>query len=420
MPAYQKTVLKNGLRVITERRPSVRSIALGVWIDVGSRYEAPSVNGISHLIEHMVFKGTKRRTAKQIASSLESVGGVLNAFTSREQTCFNARIIDEHLPDAVDILADICCHPSVTPVNLKREKLVICEEIKEAVETPSDLIHDLFSQTFWNGHALGQPVLGSIDNVLGMSRAQILKYMRQHYRTESIVIAAVGNIKHENLVELVRKKFRFEKGRSIQSEPAPEINGTRIKHAESDAEQVHFCLGYPGLSFDSPERTALMLLTTHLGGGMSSTLFQKVREDRGLAYTIYAFHDAYRDAGVFGIYMATDKTRLAEAYEVVVKELRSVRRRRFPSARLEQIKRQVRGQISLSLESTVPRMSRLARNELMLGSHVTLARTLKKIEAVTASQLLELANRIIDDNKKVIVTLGPVDRKAFQHVAGSF
>lgn len=415
MPAYQKTVLKNGLRVITERRPSVRSISLGVWVDVGSRHESPTENGITHLIEHMVFKGTKRRSAKQIAASLESIGGMLNAFTSREQTCYNARIIDDHLGDAVDVLADISCHASLTPVNLKREKLVICEEIKEANETPSDLIHDLFAQAFWDGQALGQPILGSIENVMKMTRARITKYIKQHYRSESIVIAAAGNIGHDKLVKLVRKNFRFEKGAAMDPAPTITTNRARVKHEPSDAGQTHFCIGYPGVSFDDRDKIAALVLTTYLGGGMSSVLFQKIREERGLAYSVFAFHDAYRDGGVFGIYMATDKNRLGEAYNIVRKELRRVTTKRMSSARLDQIKNQMRGQFSLSLESTASRMSRLARNELMLGKHVTIAQTLKSIDRLTASDILAAANRILVDTGSAIATLGPVDSGLFDH-----
>lgn len=416
MPAYQKTVLKNGLRVITEKRPSVRSISLGVWVDVGSRHESLAENGITHLIEHMVFKGTKRRTAKQIAASLESIGGVMNAFTSREQTCYNARIIDEHLEDAVDVLADISCHASMTPVNLKREKLVICEEIKEANETPSDLIHDIFAHTFWDGQALGQPILGSLENVMGMTRSRIVNYIKRHYRSESIVISAAGNVSHDRLVKLVRKKFSFEKGVAAPAKTPDTSDRARVKHEPSDSEQTHFCLGYPGLAFDDRDKLAALLLTTYLGGGMSSVLFQKIREERGLAYSVFAFHDSYRDSGVFGVYLATDKNRLGEAYNIVRKELALTSKRRLSSTRLDQIKNQMRGQFSLSLESTGARMSRLARNELMLSKHVTIAQTLKSIERVTASDVLSAANRIMQDSKLAVATLGPVDARVFDHV----
>ncbi len=418
MPTYCKTVLKNGLRVITEKRPSVRSVSLGVWIDVGSRHEAPDENGITHLIEHMVFKGTRKRSAKQIAASLESLGGALNAFTSREQTCYTARIIDEHLDTAVDVLADISCHASLTPTNLKREKLVICEEIKEADENPSDHIHDLFSQTFWDGHPLGQPILGSMENVLGMSRARLVKYIGRHYRSESIVIAAAGNVVHEKLVKLVRRNFDFAPGVTEVASAAKPPDTARVKHSPSDNGQTHFCIGYPGIPFAERDKLAAVLLTTYLGGGMSSVLFQKVREERGLAYSVFAFHDAYRDAGIFGVYMATDKDRLHEAYDVVARELRKVRKGRLSATRLDRIKNQVRGQFSLSLESTASRMSRLARNELMLGKQVSINRTLKEIDRVTPSQILEIANRMLDDSRLAIATLGPADTRIFDHVTG--
>jgi len=417
MPAYRKTVLKNGLRVLTEKRPSVRSIALGVWVDVGSRNEAPHENGITHLIEHMVFKGTRKRTARQIAASLESLGGTLNAFTAREQTCYNARVVDEHLAAAVDVLADMSCHASITPTNLKKEKLVICEEIKEANENPSDYIHDLFAETFWDGQPLGQPILGSAKNVLAMSRGRILNYIRRHYRSEAIVIAATGSIDHDRLLRLVRRQFDFPEGAVEPAPPVTPATTVRIKHGPAENNQTHLCLGYPGLCFADPRKLAAILLTTHLGGGMSSVLFQKVREDRGLAYSVYAFHDAYRDAGTFGVYMGTDKARLAEAYSVVERELKKVRRRRLTSQQLDEVKNQVRGQIGLSLESTPARMTRLARNELMLGRRVTVNQTLKDVERVTASQILEVANMILDDSRLAVATLGPTNPRIFDHVA---
>jgi predicted Zn-dependent peptidase len=417
MPAFRKTELKNGLRIVSEKRPSVRSIALGVWVDVGSRHEAPDENGITHLIEHMVFKGTRKRSAGQIAASLESLGGALNAFTAREQTCYNARVIDEHLDTAVDVLADISCRASLTPANFKKEKLVICEEIKEVTENPSDHIHDLFAQTFWDGHPLGQPILGSMENVLGMSRAKVVNYIRRHYRSESIVISAAGNIEHDKLVKLVRRNFDFAPGTVAAAPAASAPPDIRIKHSPSDNGQTHFCIGYPGLPFAERDKPAAILLTTYLGGGMSSVLFQKVREQRGLAYSVFAFHDAYRDAGVFGVYMATDKNRLAEAYGVVEKELKKLRTRRIDPARLDRIKNQVRGQISLSLESTPSRMSRLARNELMLGRQVSINQTMKHYDSVTSSRILEAANRMLDDSRLAIATLGPADARIFDHVS---
>ncbi len=408
---YQKTTLKNGLRVLTERIPSVRSISLGVWVDVGSRNEAPHENGVTHLIEHMLFKGTKRRSAKDIASSLESIGGNLNAFTAREQTCYTARILDERLADAVDVLADITGHATLTPANLKREKLVVGEEIKESVDNPSDHIHDLFAETFWGGHALGQPILGHMDTVLAMPRKVITGYVRRNYRNESIVIAASGAVSHRKLLALVRKKFEFADGAAPEPAPAERGATPAVAHETSDMNQTHLCVGYPGVSFDSRQKLAALTLTTYLGGGMSSILFQKIREERGLAYSVYCYHDFYRDGGIFGTYVGTDKGHVEKAFDIIQAEIKRVKTRKLSSQRLTQIKNQLKGHLILGMESTASRMNRLGRQELMLGKFVPMAKTMRDIGRVTSSQVMEIANEMFDPSQIAVAALGPADRK---------
>ncbi|KAA3636323.1 MAG: insulinase family protein, partial [Calditrichaeota bacterium] len=315
---YKKTVLKNGLRVVTEHIPSVRSITLGVWIDVGSRNESLEENGISHLIEHMMFKGTKRRNSKEIAASLESIGGSLNAFTSREQTCYLARILDEHLDEAVDVLSDITCNATITPNNLLKEKKVVCEEIQESQETPSDMIHDIFSTTYWGKHPLGRPILGEMDNIKAMPRKKIVNYIKQNYRAESIVIAASGSVSHSKLVKLVKEKFNFESGGSSEYEPAVRSHDYEVNVVTNKNNQIHLCVGFPGVNYSDEDKMKALVLHVAMGGGMSSKLFQKIREDKGLAYTVYTYLDVYRDAGLFGAYMATDKTNLKQAVEITL------------------------------------------------------------------------------------------------------
>jgi len=413
---YQKTALKNGLRVITEKMPAVRSVSLGVWMDVGSRHERPEQNGVSHFIEHMLFKGTKHRTARQIAAELESIGGNLNAFTSREYTCFAARILDEHLDIAVDVLADITCNATLTLPNIRREKMVVCEEIKEAEDNPSDHIHDLFARTFWGGHPLGQPILGTQKTVTGIKRSQVVDFLRSHYRSGSIVIAAAGCISHTKLVRLVKRKFSFTPGEADKASQAFRSKGKAVKFAPNTNSQTHLCLGYLGLEYGAKEKMAALALNTYLGVGMSSVLFQKIREERGLAYAIYTFHDFYRDAGVFGIYLGTDKKHLKQAVEIILTELERAKKRRLSQAKLDTIKRQMKGQLALGMESSSNRMNRLARQELMLQSYQSYRQMLKGVDKITSSQILELSNRIFDNSAATMVVLGPADKEALDDV----
>lgn len=413
---FKKTVLNNGLRVITEKLPSVRSITIGVWIDVGSRNEPQDLGGVSHLIEHMVFKGTKTRNAKQIAASLESIGGHLNAFTSKEQTCYIARILDEHLDQAVDVLSDITCNSTFTPTNLKKEKKVICEEIVETLESPSDLIHDIFSSTYWNGQELGRPILGEADDIINMPRAKILKYMKNNYRNSSIVIAASGSISHDKLVRLVKEKFIFPNGQATQNQPIKVPDNQRFKFVLNNNNQVHLCLGYPGLSYSDKDKIKLLALHSYLGGGMSSLLFQKIREEKGLAYTVYTYLDMYRDNGIFGAYIATDKNNFAQAVDITLKELNKLKKRKIKNDQLDKIKAQLKGNLTLGMESTSSRMNRMARNEIMTGTYNPLSKTLKDIDKITTTDISDLVNRIFDNSKLALAVLGPVNKKMLNDI----
>ena len=415
--SYRKTTLKNGLRVVTEKVPSVRSISLGVWLDVGSRNETADENGVSHLIEHMLFKGTKLRSARQIASALESIGGVLNAFTSRENTCFTARILDANLATAVDLLADMTCHSTLSPKNLELERKVICEEIKESIETPADHIHDIFASTFWGEHPLGRPILGLEESMMGIPRAGIRNYMDRHYRSGSVVVAASGSVSHDSLVRLAREKFSFRDGKAQPPLSAQRDGSPKSKVVDDGNNQTHLCLGYPGLAYTDPQRTCVSVMNAYLGGGMSSVLFQKIREEKGLAYTVYTFHDFYQDAGIFGAYMATDKNHLPQTIEISLKEFDRLKKRRLTNTRLDQVKTQIKGLMALSMESTSARMNRLARHELMFGKYIPLSNTLKDIDKVSPSDILEMANRIFDNSHLTGTVSGPADSQVFENVA---
>ncbi len=413
---YRKTVLSNGLRVVTEKIPSVRSITLGVWMDVGSRNETKDENGVSHLIEHMLFKGTKKRTSKDIAASLESIGGSINAFTSKEQTCYLARILDEHLVEAVDVLADITCNATLTPANLKREKKVVCEEIVESYETPSDRIHEIFAQTYWGDNSIGRPILGELDNITVMPRAKLVKYIKNNYRAESVVIAASGSISHNKLVKLVKEKFDFADGRATQFEHASREKEQSVQITTNDNNQIHICLGYPGVNYTSKDKLTALAMHVSLGGGMSSTLFQKIREEKGLAYTVFTYLDIYRDAGVFGAYLATDKKNLQAAVDISLKQIENLKKKRLTEDALDKVKAQLKGQLTLGMESTSARMNRLARNEIMLGTYNPMRKTLKDIDKITTSDILALSNSLFDRSKLALAVLGPVGKDDLNNV----
>ncbi len=413
---YQKTVLKNGLRVVSEKMPSVRSISLGIWVDVGSRCEAPHEAGASHFIEHMLFKGTRRRTARKIASEIESIGGVLNAFTSREQTCYVVRVMDEHLEIAIDVLADMLSNATLTPSNLKREKQVICEEIKETIDNPSEHIHDLFAEAFWGNHPLGRPIMGSMQTITEMPRKTVTNYINRHYRAGSIVVAASGSISHRKLVRLAREKFVFPTGTSETPSTSPSTDHTRLIIKPDDNQQTHVCLGFPGINYTSDEKMAAMLLSTHLGGGMSSVLFQKVREQKGLAYAVYTFLDFYRDKGIFGAYAATDGTHLRQAVDIILVEIERLKKKKLASNVLDQTKNQLKGNIMLGMESTMARMNRLGRYELMYGQFHQLSKVLREIDRVTPTDVLTLTNQIVDRSRMAAAVLGPAERDDIAHV----
>ena len=413
---YQKTTLKNGLRIVTERFQSVRSISIGVWIDVGARNESLKLNGVTHLIEHMLFKGTKNRNAKQIASEIENIGGSLNAFTSKESTCYLARVMHEHLETALDVLADLSQNATLTPNNLDKEKKVVCEEIKESLETPSDHVHDLFAEAYWGDHALGRPILGSIDSVSKMPRKSIVNYIKNNYKAESVVLAVSGAVSHSKLVKLAREKFNFAQGKAEIPALAERTKQKCLTVDSNGQNQSHLCIGFPGINYRDPLRTAVIALSTYLGGGMSSVLFQKIREQKGLAYTVYTYHETFRDAGIFGAYVATEPKSLTEALGVMLKECNKLKKKKLSALTLDQIKAQLKGNLTLAMESTSARMNRLARQELVLGRFYSLDQTLKEIDSLKSADILKVANLMFDNDKLAIAVKGPADKKALENV----
>ncbi|MCK5126708.1 MAG: insulinase family protein [candidate division Zixibacteria bacterium] len=413
---FSKTVLKNGLRVISERIPSVRSISIGIWMHVGSRDEDQPINGISHFIEHMHFKGTKKRNALQIARDLESRGGAINAFTSREHTCYYARILNNHLPLAMDILGDILNHSTFTPGNIKKEKSVILEEIKDIADSPGEYIHDLFATEVWPSHSLGRPIMGSAANITNLSRSSVMNYISQHYHSGNIVIAAAGDVSHAKLVELVKKYFKWPKNSQVTKSTIPLNKGVKLKAFKSDTQQSHVCIGFPSISFEEEGRYGILAANNILSGGMSSRLFQNVREKNGFCYTIYSYQEFFRDIGLFGVYFGADKKYVGKASELVLKELKRLKEKTLTPTEVRQIKDQLKGNLMLSLESTTNRMNRIARQEVMLGEYIDLDETCRNIEKITAKQIRDVVNKIFNADRLTCVTLGPTKQKELEAI----
>jgi predicted Zn-dependent peptidase len=414
---YRKTVLKNGIRVVTEKIGYVRSVSIGVWIDTGSRDERNDERGVSHFIEHMLFKGTKKRSAKEIASSLESVGGALNAFTGREQTCYLARVLDEHLNIAVDVLADILKNSLFSSSDFEREKTVILSEIKDLEDSPEDLAHDLLMNNIWQEHPLGRSIIGDTESILRMTKSKLVDFIKRNYVFPKVVIACSGNLDHQDLVGIIEKKFQFN-----QTDKTPLVNQAPLEADHNKVAvnrktaQTHICLGIPTFPYKDKRRYASLILSNILGGGMSSRLFQTIREKLGLAYTIYAFADFFEDTGVFGIYLGTHKKNTVRAMDLVLKEIRRIKKDMLSRQELSHAKYQLKGNLMLSLENTPSRMNRLARHELLLNQYVDLNETIDSINKVTGTEVIEVANNLFDLHKVSAVILGPVGQRVIKQI----
>ncbi len=407
---YRKTVLENGIRVVTEQIPYVRSVSLGVWANVGSRDEDAATNGISHFVEHMVFKGTKKRSVREIAQSLESLGGYLNAFTTKEQTCFYARVLDRHLADAMDVLADLVQNATFKKDEVEREKLVVIEELKNAEDDPEDIIHDHFEKALFPKHSLGYPIIGTKENVLRFQRDDLLAHVRRYYVPSRLVVAAAGNVNHEHLVRLVERYFRAlpDGVDGVQRRQAPpRLNHNTFAEYPRPINQAHVCLGTVAYSIKHRDRYPLTVMNALLGEGMSSRLYQNIRERYGLAYSVYSYTTLLSDAGVFGVYAGTDKKNIENSIELIHKELTRLKTRSVPKAELERTKSQIKGVIMLGLENMSGRMMRLGSSELYFETFTSLDTILKKIDAVTPEAIQLVANDLFDEEKFSTVIIRP-------------
>jgi predicted Zn-dependent peptidase len=392
--------------------PYVRSASLGIWADVGSAAERPEQRGISHLVEHMLFKGTERRSAREIAETMDAVGGNLNAFTDKEATCYYAKVIDHHVPLAIDVLADMFLHSTLAPVELAKEQKVVLEEIRMYDDSPDEMIHDLFTQTMWSDSNLGEPTIGYAETISALTSDDLRQHLRARYAPNTVVFAAAGNIEHEAIVSLVEKAFAGYSGRGEAPVPErPVLTPARIVRTK-DTEQAYVVLGTQGLSVCDDRRFALSVLDTIIGGGMSSRLFQEVREKRGLAYSVYSFQQGYRDAGLFGVSAGTSPASVQECVDVIVDELSQMADAGPTETEVNLAKEHIKGSLTLSLEASSSRMIRLGRSEFNIGRQMSIEEIEEHVNAVDVESVHALARELLVPGRLGLCVLGPVDEGA--------
>jgi predicted Zn-dependent peptidase len=389
--------------------PHVRSVSIGVWLTRGSRHETVEQSGIAHFVEHMLFKGTATRTAEDIAQTVDSIGGQMDAFTAKEYASYYFKVLDEHLPLAVDVLADIVMNPAFSEGDIGREKKVVLEEIKMVEDTPDDLVHELFTERFWQGHPLGRPILGTKETVEALAQDGLRRYFAKTYCAPNLIVAAVGNVEHERVRELVMRAFEgLPTASALVSEAPPRVVPTTLIR-NKDLEQSHVCLGTSSYCQDHEERYSSYVLNTVLGGSMSSRLFQNVREKRGLAYAVFSGLSAYRDAGSMTVYAGCANDAVGELIDVVIAELRRLKDELLPDSELRRAKDHLKGSLMLNLESTSSRMSHLARQEIYFDRQFGLDETLEGVERVTADDVQRVARELFGDGSLAAAVLGAVN-----------
>jgi predicted Zn-dependent peptidase len=404
-----RDVLDNGLRILTERMSQVRSISIGVWLTRGSRHESAEKSGIAHFVEHMLFKGTKTRSAEDIAQAIDSIGGQLDAFTAKEYASYYIKVLDEHLPLALDILSDIVLNPAFNAEDIEREKKVIVEEIKMVEDTPDDLVHELFTQGFWENHPLGRPILGTRETVESFTEDTLRQYFVDAYTPANLIVSAVGNLEHARVRELVAEKFgSLSSAGRPDREEAPRVV-PKILVRNKELEQSHLCLGTSSYPQNHDDRYSSYVLNTMLGGSMSSRLFQNVREKRGLAYAVFSSLSAYRDAGSFTVYAGCSNEAVGEVIDLVVEELRGVKQAPVSEAELRRAKDHLKGSLMLSLENTASRMSHIARQEIYFDRQFGLDETLQGIERVTVEEVQRVAADLFRNGALSATVLGNVN-----------
>lgn len=407
---FKKGHLENGTPVVMEQIKNVRSVALGIWVKVGSRDEPPEKNGISHFLEHMFFKGTKKRSARDIAVDIDSLGGDLNAFTSRENTTFYVKVLDEYLDKGAELLTDVFLHSTFPEDDIEKEKGIIKEEIKMVEDTPDDHIHDLFNQTIWGHKGIGQPVLGRRETIKSFSRDDLISHIRKYYGTKDTVISCAGNFEPDRLLNILNHSLGGLRRGSEPKKGEPPVFTGKIAVHSKELSEVHICLGVQGIPHASDARYVLFVLNTILGAGVSSRLFQEIREKRGLAYSIYSFISSYIDTGLWAVYAGTGRKRVTEVIELVLKEFWGLADT-LTDVELQRAKDQLKGNLILGLESTNSRMQNIARQEIYYGRYYSPHEIMKEIDAVSLKQAKELSERLVRKDAIALTVLGPANEK---------
>ncbi len=416
-PVVNKTILENGIRILTRKMPHVRSVSMGVWVNVGARDETSAENGLSHFIEHMIFKGTTKRTAFEIAKEFDAIGGNTNAFTSMEYTCYHAKVMDTHLEIMTGILSDIFLNSVFDPKEIEKERPVIFQEVGMVEDSPEEYVHLLSGCAYWGDNPLGQSVLGTRENIVRFDAETIIEFFHRLYQPERIVISASGNLDHDRFVDLVGPAFESVRPGNGFPERLTPTGCSRVDVHYKELEQVHICMGTKGISITDPRRYAFSLINTILGGNMSSRLFQEIRERRGLAYAVYSFISSYVDTGIFGAYAGVDPKNVIETIELILKEMRKLKRRRVDKIELHNAKEYTKGSLLLASESVDNQMVRLAQNEIHFGRYVPLHEVVDKIEAVTVDDIFDLGESLFQKNQLALTILGPVkDKKSYENI----
>ncbi len=413
---FEKTTLPSGISVVTENMPQVRSVAIGFWVGVGSRDEKEGVNGMSHFIEHLLFKGTQTRTARDISEAFDVLGGELNAFTAKEYTCYYTRLLDEHVSTGFEILADMMQNPRFDASDIDSERNVVLEEINLHEDSPDERIHDLFVQSLLTAHPLGKPILGHIETVKNFTKDDVIGFYKSEYLPDNLIVAAAGNIEHEKMVDLVKQHFNLKaREKPVRKEFVPQIE-KKIEVFTKQTEQAHIILGVGAIRASDDRRFALSILDNILGGGMSSRLFQEIREKRGLAYSTYSYHSLYAETGFMAAYAGTTPENTEQVVQLIQEQLADVKDGGITGPELHRAKEHLKGQLVLGLESTGRRMTRLGKIEITRGELLSLDELVERIDAVAKDDVTRLANDLFDPNMTVLTVIGPFELDKLAHL----
>ncbi|MDR3553901.1 MAG: pitrilysin family protein [Syntrophobacteraceae bacterium] len=408
---YRKTVLGNGIRVVTEKIPFAHSVSTGIWVNTGSRDEKPLERGLTHFIEHMLFKGTKRRSALDIAKEFDAVGGFANAFTSKEHICFHAKVLAAHLPLLTDLLSDLFLESVFDPAEIEREQSVIVQEIRMVEDTPDEFIHVLFQEEFWKHNPLGLPIYGTVETVEKADRNEMTGFVADHFNPSQILISAAGNLEHDHFLDLIGPAMEKVGSSNNQKRRVPPDSHFFCRTVKKDLEQVHLLMGMPGTSQRDEARFASHLLNVILGSSMSSRLFQEIREKRGLAYSVYSFSHSHEDSGMTGIYAGVSPQNVNQVLSLVNEELSKLVREPISETELNAAREYVKGNMYINAESNDYRMNRLAKNEFLFGDYVAFEEIERKIHAVTSQEIRAWFGQIYNPEKMAIMLYGPVEEE---------